>query len=435
MTICFVTNMYFAETGGIPYYYRTLSSLLAESGHKIIVLTKDQQIFFGDDIYSEKTDRVQIVTLVKSYRKYFLKYRAYYRCGGYEVYDWIAFGKATREWLKKNSYQYEIDVVCIQDYGGMGAFLCDPGLPPAIIDGHSAMVQLGRFNGEVKGEQLELIKKLELNAFQCADLIITHSYFNQADLRQFINRPIQFARAPLKINIQQPTNPSEDIIVISSLQQTKGSIFIAEVLRELKKRNIKIMIRWYGSDTYTAPGGYKMSEWLAMHYADIWNKEFNWQGVVSPQNAIQKMANASLILIPSIWDTFNYCGPEAVLQQRPVVISQNVGCSYLYEKHPGVKILPANDVKAWTDFFADQAGLSSFIRQNEPDNAGFTTAYFSAYNIVSERINMYKLAISNRKKQTEQRIPDLSFLNKKHTLPRKFYFTIRYFMKKLLKKN
>ena len=435
MTICFVTNMYYAETGGIPYYYRTLSSLLAEAGHIAIVLTQGDRDSYETDKLSKKKEGVQVVTLNETYRKYYLKYRSYYRRGGYEVYDWIAIGKAAREWLKKNSHEYGIELVCVQDYGGMGAFLCDPGLPPIMIEGHSALVQLGRFNGEVSGEQLELLKKMELAAFRCADSIITHSYFNQADLRQYTDRPILFARAPLKINIQPLAEPSGEIIVISSLQQAKGSVFMAELLRELKKRNLSMTIHWYGSDTYTAPGGLKMSEWLAAHYADIWNQEFSWQGAVSPQAALQKMAEASLILIPSVWDTFNYCGPEAVLLQRPVVISQNAGCSYLFEKHSGVKVLPANDLKAWADFLSNQTAGSAFCKVPKPESAGFTTAYFSAHSIVSERIGMYELVLSARKNQPGKGVPDLSFLNKKHTLPRKIFFAIKYQMKKLLKRN
>src|SRR5690349_2187674 len=99
MTICIVTDNFPPDLGGIATYYGNLSAIMTDSGHNVIILKADYE---AEDDESDELVQVglrTIVTLKKSYKKYFNYYKEYFRPGGLNAPLWISAGLSIRDWL------------------------------------------------------------------------------------------------------------------------------------------------------------------------------------------------------------------------------------------------------------------------------------------------------------------------------------------------
>src|SRR5688572_21129761 len=146
MTICLATTMYFPRTGGIPAYYLHLTRNLLSEGHSVLVLTIDLSLSPDEDQVEKMPGNCKKIVLKRSFTKYYNQYFPYVRPGGYAAYEWIAAGLAMRDSLKQIHRSFDIDVIETMDYGGIGIFLSDRDLPPLIVNAHSSVSQLTRYN-------------------------------------------------------------------------------------------------------------------------------------------------------------------------------------------------------------------------------------------------------------------------------------------------
>lgn len=432
MTVCIVTNMFFPVIGGIPNYYKYLAENLSSQGHSVIVLTVNRHATREDRVVKEKY--FTKIEVSDAFRKYKTYYKQYFRTGDYEVYDWLAVGACTKDWLLQNHKKYQIDILETLDYGGLGAFLADDKLPPVVIDAHSSITQLKSVNYIPENDHTDILLKLEEISFKYADGIVAHSPFNKNDLEKYISKEVIFARCPWvypDITNTKETKPKRNV-VISSLQLTKGPELLINAIQQMKDKNKTFKIHWFGVDTHTAENGQKVSAFLSAKYPDTWNKHFIWMKEADHYSALQEIANANLVLITSLWDTFNYCAIEAAWLQKPLIITNTTGAAYLFNNDPNVKIIPPapNEI---VNTLQNETLLNEWAISINSHTREMLEEYFSPERIIRDRIGHYSRIKEERKLSGKSAEDNLLFLNTYFTTRRKMYYSIRNIARKTIK--
>ena len=430
MTICIATSNFPPQTGGIAACYGHLAAILTLEGHRVIVLVPDNSSTGTEDAVEIK-DGFTIVSLRKKYRACVKKYARYFPPGGLDAPAWIAAGIAMKEWLLQNQSHYSIDIIEVSDYGGAGIFLVQDQLPPLVVTGHGAFVQLKPYNSYIENSHTRLVSQMEMLSFQQADGVIAHSPLNQKELEQLTGREIQFARAPWQPAGKKRTDHKNNtVLTAGGLQQVKGAIVMATAVTNIAAQHTDFKVYWAGEDTFTAPGAIRMSEYLEKKYTSIWNADFTWLKELSPEETHLKIAAADMVVIPSLWETFNYTVLEAVAQHTPVIISDKTGAAYLFTHDRDAWIIPAGD--------AESLARAIIHLQNNPAVRDRLAAQavimieqtFTRKKIVEERIAGYTKIIESRKLRQPVTTGNPDFLQPYLTTRRKYYFAIKAILKK-----
>ncbi|HEX4876593.1 MAG TPA: glycosyltransferase family 4 protein [Chitinophagaceae bacterium] len=437
MNICIATSNYPPDTGGISTYSQRLAALLHLQGHSAYVLTidinapRDQ----NDTIEIDKNG-ITIIRLRKSFHHNYRQFQQYFRPGGMDAPYWIAMGRAMLEWLMLHSITLKIDIIEASAFGGIGAFLQHPQLPPVLISGHGAFFQYKEYNQHKEDEQSKLVERLEKLAFIHADGIISHSPQSREDILRYTSRPVYLAAIPIildKLNENKQLTKKENFgLVVGSLQKLKGPVILCKALSDNRLKNTDFFVRWAGTDNYDHENGRFMSEKLAADYPDNWNKKLIWENTPDDNRLHQLYNEAAFIIIPTIWESFNVISVEAAFHRKPVIITDKTGSSFLFTHGRNAWITPANDVESLADAIVHLHSSPELCKKMGQSAYEEIALQLSPEKIIAERIKIYNNCISKRDKARD--IPDLSFLKKYKTLRRNIYFTFRKLTKRLLKK-
>lgn len=440
MTICIATSNYYPEIGGISTYSQRLAALLCMEGHTVLVLTIDLN---SDPIENDETitsDKgLTIVRLKSSFHDHYKYYRSFFRKGSMDAPYWIAMGKAMKEWLQKNSTTYKIDIIEASAFGGFAAFLFGKDIPPVLLSGHGAFFQYKEYNKNKTDEQSKIIVQLEKISFTHSHGIISHSPQSKENILQHTSQPVYLASIPIllkKTNFESTKFDNKNIaLVIGSLQSLKGPDVLCKALYDERLINANIRVKWAGTDNYDHTSGRLMSEKLRSDYPEIWNKKFLWIDSPNDEQLGALYREASFIIIPTIWESFNVISVEAAFHHKPVIITNTTGSAYLFTHGKNAWIIPPNDANDLANailHFSSSPGICETLGE-----AAFQkiASALTPGKIVKERIGIYYTAITQYNNQQKQTEPDLSFINKYTTYSRKVYFTVRKKLKKLIKNS
>jgi glycosyltransferase involved in cell wall biosynthesis len=430
MTVCIATSDYLPTVGGISTFNLELSLILAAAGHKAIVLFATDED--GPDEIQDELNGNLIVNLKTSYRKHLSAYSPYFSSGGFDAPRWIALGMAMKEWLTGNHNQFGIDVIEASDYGGLGIFLSDPGLPPLILTGHGSLLQYSRYNFARNDDHFKVICKLEELSFRNADAIIAHSPLDKNDLENLFDRMIEFAHIPWRYNeLGDPYKPNiQKILVVGGLQPIKGVYVMAEAMQLVSVKYPELMLYWIGPDTWFAPGQKKMSGYLAEKYPEGW-RQFIWQGEKDLPSTILEMIHADIVVIPSVFESFNYVALEATALGRPIIISEGAGASFLFKDQESAIIVPSNKAIPLAEALIKLVNNKSLQEKLIDGARESIQGIFQGNKVVEERMAIYKKVIANRRPRESK--DNLDFLDSYKSTRRKVYYSIRSIAKKILK--
>ena len=435
MTICLTTTHFAPVAGGIANYYNCLAKLLTDAGHRVIVLT------VSDDLVNKEEEIIHEglftkVTLYTGYRNYVRYYNRYFRPGSYAADHWMATGMAMRDWLIKNTAAYSIDLVETMDFGGAGIFLKYPGLPPLVIDAHSSALQIDKAYPMNADDHLAAIKELETLSFNQADAVIAHSPMNLEELRTLTQRTILFCRAPwiLPEHIPEKRKPVKNrFLVISSLQQVKGAELMIQAAMIAGNSIKDLCIYWAGEDSYSAPGGRLTSAYLEDKYPETWGGQFVWIKQKSREEINQLLGETEAVIVPSLWDTFNYVVPETVYQEIPLIVSDKTGAVYLVKDHPSVSIFPAADAAALAGLLIHFKTARETTQPGTPREYNLKD-YFNPGTVLNDRISVYDELLKKKNVPLTTGTKALSMILDRYTTPwRKYYYLLRKKIKSLLR--
>lgn len=431
MTICIVTDSFPPKVGGIASFYKHLAELFMQNGHSVIVLTADPSHNTEDEIRFGSGPAV--VVLKKTYAGFYQQYKPYFRPGGHDAPHWIAMGFAIRNWLLKYSSKFSIDILEVSDYGGLGAFLTGDGIPPFVITAHSSLHQLLTYNNFSTTSHIEVLKSLEALAFSRAQAIVAHSPLNQQAIEQLFHRKAEFSRAPwICVKQKKQLHTGAHGLTIGGLQNVKGAVFMAQVLSYLRQKNKSVSLEWIGYNTFTSPARSSMSEYLQKKFPEIWQKYFLWIGEKPHHIAMKTLEKALFIVIPSLWETFNYTALEAAAASKAIIITRTTGASYLFTHMQDAIIVDANNVKAMADAIT-LLQTNAELRERLGANAKKVIEQnFDEKQVMGERMLIYEKVLAQQKPVINVEA-DLSFLKKYTTGSREKYYKVRAALKKIIK--
>lgn len=158
-----------------------------------------------------------------------------------------------------------------------------------------------------------------------------------------------------------------------------------------------------------------------------------WLGPKNKDEIAALTKDTSAVIIPSLWDTFNYVVPETIYAGTPLILSDKTGASYLVQDHPTVILFRAGD----------PAALAKILVHYEPEEKDVNTGtetdhtlenYFSPAAILAERMMIYTNVVNNNTPPvTSDHRQALQFLNDYLSPRRKFYYRLRKIIKALIR--
>jgi glycosyltransferase involved in cell wall biosynthesis len=221
------------------------------------------------------------------------------------------------------------------------------------------------------------------------------------------------------------------MLIVGGLQPVKGVYEICEALEILRKKNRMYLLHWIGGDTWLAPRYGQMSAYLAGKYPEAWQHIFIWKKEMPPAETQQEIEAASLVIIPSLFETFNYVALEAAARKKALLITDNTGAAGHFTHGKNAWIIPAGDAKALAEAILYLQEQPALRKEMGEAAAGMVKQQFTSTAIAESRLKVYQKVIDNRKKNDKGLHPALQFLNRYHTFPRKWYYITRSILKKL----
>jgi glycosyltransferase involved in cell wall biosynthesis len=316
MKLLFVIPEYLPSSGGgIATFYRALLPELVAQGHQVDVLvgsafSSKQPGYQSEGVTVEFIDHL----LVSENLRRFDRYAAIPELQRHLSAAWTA-------WEQVNGGR-EYDVVETTDWGLLFIpWIVTSDSPPTIVQLHASIGQID-FHDPQFDTQLSagLARLWELNLCSLADELQANSKSNAKVWTELTGRSVTYIPpgvTPLP-QIESFTK-CEHGLVVGRIQYWKGPTVLCEALQLLGTS--APIIDWIGRDVPYRSSRTLMSKHLSENYSDIWGKKIQPIGTFSPSDTCRFQAQASFVLVPSIWDVFNYTCVESMAQGQAVLCS------------------------------------------------------------------------------------------------------------------
>lgn len=153
------------------------------------------------------------------------------------------------------------------------------------------------------------------------------------------------------------------ILFVGTVQPRKGVDVWARSLNIVLRRRPDARAELIGPDTMTAPDGASMTDYVRHIIAPDLSGRFVRRGEMAHEETLRAIASASLVVVPSRFESFGYVGAEALLRGRPVVITDQVG---LAEWTGRIASVPVGDADALA---REQLRVLADLPEAEQDSA------------------------------------------------------------------
>ncbi|MBD2508827.1 glycosyltransferase family 4 protein [Nostoc muscorum FACHB-395] len=309
--------------GGIATFYSNLLPELSRQGHQVRVVVGSA---FSPALTDYQVNGLTIEFLKpQAVNANLAKFNRYHAIPEFQRH----LAAAWTIWEQVNGGQ-EYDLVETTDWGMLFApWIVSENSPPTVVQLHASIGQIDFSDPQLDNQlQGSLIRLLELNLLSLADELQANSQSNAKIWQQMTGRDVTYIPPALSSKaITKPLNKSANGLVVGRIQHWKGPTILCEALRLLGEKSPTI--DWIGRDTVYRDSKTLMSAYLTQTYPDMWGKKIQPLGTFSIEETCQLQAMANFILVPSIWDVFNYTCVEGMAQGQLVLCSQGAGAADL----------------------------------------------------------------------------------------------------------
>jgi glycosyltransferase involved in cell wall biosynthesis len=348
--------------GGIATYYEALIPALTAAGHDVDVLVGSA---FTDD-YPTRTEEGYTVEFLNTNRRE----RATEEFTAYEAVPPLrrTLGAAWALFQQANQGA-RYDLVETTDFGLLFLpWVTADDAPPVQVQLHASNGQIDAREPKAGGAlQGHLTRLLELQGLSRADVLQSHSWENVHRWSRRLNRSVEYVPPPLPRRPAVGSTSSESDLqctgfVAGRVQYWKGPTVLCSAQAQLGSQAPQI--EWAGRDTDYRAVGRSMSEHLAETYPRVWGESVRPLGEVAPEEVAKRQAAARFVVVPSIWDVFNYTAAEAMLAGTPVVCSDGAGACELIEHGESGFVVPAENDRSLANAIRRAASLSDEKRRD-----------------------------------------------------------------------
>lgn len=336
-----VSSRHDPSHGGIGTYVHQMADAATRAGWSFNVMTRT-----GARIPGARTIEVAMSDECPAFQERVPALRAIERIRPYRYGLW-ALGVAER----LLDLDFQPDVIEFTDCMAEGVVALTSRIVrdrfrgvPMIVHVHGTMAAAEALTGEdVTRFGRSIYHGWEREAINAADAVIGPSLvaLNAACARvgQILAPPM--AMTDFAPRVERAPGPPR-ILLVGSLQPLKGvDIWIESLKTVLSRSDAEAMM--VGPDTPTGPQGAGMA-------AHLWNVlppeirgRVAWRPTVPRSELLWMIEQASVVVVPSLMETFSYVAAEALAAGTPVIVSDRTG---IREHAPGIEVVPVGDVDA-----------------------------------------------------------------------------------------
>lgn len=347
--------------GGIATCYEALIPAMVAEGHEVDVLvgsafTEDRPRREENGYSVEFLDVDRRQKAVQNYTAYeavpllrrtlAAAWALYHQSGrgeGYDVVETTDFGLLFLPWVTSND------------------------TPPVLVQLHASNGQVDAHEPK-EGQALQghLTRLLEMQGLAHADGLQSYGRPNAQAWSERLGRDVWYEPPPLSeataASHEAPPNKfGAEGFVAGRIQYWKGPTILCEAQAHLG--NDAPQIDWAGRDTGYRSVGSSMSDYLCKTYPDVWGKSVRPVGEITPKCVAKRQVAAEFVVVPSIWDVFNYTAVEAMQAGSVVVCSEGAGAAELITHGENGLTVPTGDAEA----LAEAIQTASRLPKNKRD--------------------------------------------------------------------
>jgi glycosyltransferase involved in cell wall biosynthesis len=385
MKLLFVIPEYPPYSGGIATFYRQVLPALVELGHQVDVLVGSAFIS-NQPSYQLDGVNVQFLdsTAVHQNLSRFNRYRAIPEFQRHLAAAWTAWDQVKRG----EAY----DVVETTDWGMLFVpWIVANDSPPTVVQLHASIGQIDFYDPQLESQlQTSLARLIESNLLALADELQAPSQANANAWKELTGRSVTSIPPALSPTITpRPTTKSANGLVVGRIQYWKGPTILCEALQQLGGNGP--LIDWVGRDTPYQESGTSMTAYLEKNYPGIWGKSVRPLGSFSPEETAKLQAAAAFMVVPSIWDVFNYTCVEGMAQGQVVLCSQGAGAADLISHGVNGLTYAANNPQALAETLQTFLSLSESARKQIGEAAQQTVqTKLAPLQVAQQRILAYQ---------------------------------------------
>ena len=284
------------------------------------------------------------------------------------------------------------DVVEVVDWGMQF-------LPWTISSKAPFLVQLHGSDGQIAlhepciGREAEGAFSLLLERAGMADApkISGYSKANSGWWASLLSREVHYIPPPFRVKVPDLSSRRDGWMTFGRVQQWKGPQTACDAWHLLGEKAPEL--QWYGRSMTHGESGNSMADWLSQHYSGIWNRKIIHHLPVPPAEVSALMAKAKVVLVPSVWDTFNLVTAEAMAHECVAVVSDGAGSVDLVEHGVNGFVFPEGDSAALAELVRQVESLPGEKRRSIGKMAAETVSKKLNPQIVAkEKIKLYQMA-------------------------------------------
>lgn len=387
MDILFAVPEYGDSAGGIASYYTTLIPEITSQGHSVDVLVGSA---FTSAIPSYEEHGAQVEYLDPERReKVFATLDAYEALPNLRrtlAAAWALFDQADRG--------AEYDVVETTDFGLLFLpWVAFDDTPPTLVQLHASNGQIDAHEPtEGKVFQGHFTRFLECRGLERADALQSVSPMNAQEWEERVQRTVTSCPPPLDVtavNASEMDTNTADGFVAGRIQYWKGPTVLCDALTRLGDRAPQI--EWAGRDTDYRAADQSMTEFLKRSYSSVWGQMIRPVGQIPREEVLRRQATAEFVVVPSIWDVFNYTAVEAMAMGTVVICSEGAGAANLIESRRNGFRVPAEDPATLAETIRKVTALSYDERARIGKKAQETVAtQLDPQRIAERRVETYR---------------------------------------------
>jgi glycosyltransferase involved in cell wall biosynthesis len=388
--ICYISQEYPPETGwgGIGSYTYEMAHALAQSGHRVTVISRALN---GPSCTNDAGVEVHRVTPSPSWDSIPILWRM--------NRVWPGFAWAAMLKVREINRKRPIDIVEAAEGRADGFFVSYlPGRPKLITRLHTARIFIDQFNGlngkqgghrEYWLEKQSISRANLVTAPSKAVVALTRTWLPLSEKTTFVvHNPIDQTNFLPSTSIRRET-----VLYAGRLERNKGAEIIKEAIPILLDRFPSLEFRFVGSDGLDRDGQswrQKIFESLdSVHQTKVRFEE------MSRLELVRAYQEAAVCILPSAWENSPYALLEAMACATPVVACDSGGSPELIEHGVSGFLIPVNDSNALVARIAELLATPS-LRKVIGDNARRRIEdAFSVERVLPKMMAAYDYAIAH----------------------------------------
>lgn len=314
--------------GGISTYCFNTAEMMAENGHSVTVFTNDSAM---SDFAVTQQNNIRVVRFNPSYTQSssFL---------GHNTNISYEFAHIVKRFIEKEG---KPDIIEAQEYLGIAYYLlhykhllyewCHD--VPIVITTHSPSFLHMEFNQTSMYRYPNYwICEMERFCLNAAPLLISPSKLNIDEIskRFDLNNPnISFVPNPYKnkFDIKEAADHRGEIIFYGKLTVQKGAFKLLRYFKDLWDSGFsRPLIIIGGQDILYQPEKITMGDWIKKNYSSYINTGLlKMEGSIAPAAMKERLANAEVVIIPSLNDNLPYVVFEMMALGKIILVSKQGG--------------------------------------------------------------------------------------------------------------